>query len=523
MGAGSSEIRMRSSLAMRVCVLAAMLVVACACGASVRAGNSGLVAGDEGGGWFVAPFSGQGGLLFYLPAGGSPGSLVSALPLVAEPEEMASLDGRLVMIFDPVRSDPDDSRSLRQVREVRATPGPRAPMQFFSEPSPLPPIAESGAIEGLALTRDGPLVAMGPAQLNGPRRLLELGSAGWVDAVLPPGLDPTRAFDLLALDGAAAIVQEQSDAAARLWVRDQGAELGSTPGWRSDELGPMPAGARLLGAHGQILALAPEGSDQTEMLIARAERWFEVARIVHSTDRRWIVPVGNTIVVVTSTSEEPTRFACRVYSPSGEVIYDGPAQTVGPVGQRELEVLGLLLISLLLTIAVFVFRPAGAERVSVLLPASHALADPWKRILATSIDAGIAVVLSSWIWGTPLRAIVDLALAVTGDHGVWPIVTAGGILLVMSAVGEALTGRTLGKWMLGCRTVGSDGNHPSWGQALARNAVKTLCPPLAAVSLNVPGQQSPASFGTFVITRAGGPPADDARDQGSDTDSAPPA
>ena len=506
---------------MRMCVWTAMLAVACACAASARAGDIDLVAGDESGGWFVAPFSGQGGLLFCLPAGGPNGSLVSAMPLPVEPEKMASLDGRLVMIFDPVRSDPETARSLRQVREVRATPGPRTPMQFFSEPSPLPPIAESGAIEGFALTREGPLVVMGPAQLNGPRRLLELGSAGWIDAIAPSDLDLTRGFDLLALEGVAAIAQEQSDAAARLWVRDQGLESEGTPGWRSDELGPMPADARLMGVHGQVLALSPQSDGRTGLLIARAERWFEVARIAGATDRRWVVPVGNTIVLVSSSSEEPTRYACRVFSPTGEVIYDGPAKTVGPVGQRELEVLGLLLVSLLLTIAVFVFRPAGADRVSVLLPAHHALADPWKRILATSIDAAIAVVLSSWIWGTPLRAIVDLALAVTGDHGVWPIVTAGGILTVMSAVGEALTGRTIGKWALGCRTIGSDGRHPSWGQALARNAVKTLCPPLAAVSLNVPGQQSPASFGTFVITRVGGPPGEEAQDSGSGPDSPP--
>jgi uncharacterized RDD family membrane protein YckC len=258
------------------------------------------------------------------------------------------------------------------------------------------------------------------------------------------------------------------------------------------------------------------------MQIARAERWFEVASFTDISDRRWVVPVGNTIAVVTSSSEDPTRFASKVYSPSGEILYDGPAQTVGPVGRRELEVLGLLLVSLLLTIAVFVFRPAGADRISVTLPEGYALADPWKRILATSIDAGVAVVLSSWLWGVPLRAIVDFSLAVTGDHGVWPIVTAGGILTVMSAVGEATSGRTLGKWIVGCRTVASTGDPPSWGQALARNAVKTLCPPLAAVSLNVPGQQSPAAFGTFVITRAGDPSSGEPRDPGADSGEPPP-
>lgn len=516
---------MRISRIMRV--LLWMMLPALACASTLRAGTdpAGLVAGDESGGWLVAPFTDKGGVLLFLPAAGPPGSIVSAQGLPTYPAAMASLDGRLVMVFDPVVASPDAPARLRQVREVRATPGPRVPMQFFSEPSPLPPIEVGGVVEGLALTHDGPMVVLGPQHLGEPRRLLELGVSGWVDAAAPGDLDLLRPFQLLALDGAAVIAQDRSDSVASLWIRDQAppeAVTGSVPQWREDELGAIPPSAQLISARGQVLALATDGDGADRLMIARAERWFDVAEIERTSDRRWVVPVGNAIVVVTSTLADPTRFACTVLTPGGEVVYKGPAQTVGPVGRRELEVLGLLLASLLLTIAVFVFRPAGADRISVTLPEGYALADPWKRIVATTIDAAIAVLLSSLMWGVPLRAIVDLAMAVTGEHGVWPIVTAGGILTLISAVGEATTGRTPGKWMMGCRTVASSGDHPSWGQAIARNAVKTLCPPLAAVSLNVPGQQSPAAFGTFVITRGGGPPADGKRGPDTDADSAPP-
>lgn len=507
---------MPSGITARLEALAAILAIALSWCAPACGGDAALVTGDRTGGWFVAPFLEQGGMLFFLPAGGPPGALVSAMPLAAAPGAMASLDGRLVMVFDPVRTDPDKSTRLRQVREVRATPGPRPPMHFFSELSPLPPLEDGGALEALAVTREGVLAALGPAQLSDRRRFLELTGTGWTEVAIPAGLDLSWPFHLLALDGAAVVAQSKPGAASSMWVRDQAEAPGGVPGWRKAGLGEVPTGARLIGAQGQLLALDGVGSADGRLLLARAERWFEIGTAGETSGRQWIAPVGNTITIVTSALEEPTRFACRVLSPTGEVIYEGPAQTIGPVGRRELEVLGLLLASLLLTIAVFVFRPAGAERVSVALPPGFALADPWKRLIATTIDAALAVVLASLIWGAPLRAIVDLALAVTGDHGVWPLVTAGGILMVMSAIGEATTGRTVGKWLVGCRTVGSDGANPGWGQSLARNAVKTLCPPLAAVSLNVPGQQTPASFGTFVIARTGGASSSDSGEAGPD-------
>ena len=133
-----------------------------------------------------------------------------------------------------------------------------------------------------------------------------------------------------------------------------------------------------------------------------------------------------------------------------------------------MEILGLLLASLILTIAVFVLRPSGSERESVTLPEGYALADPWKRILATAIDAALAVLIASLIWNVPFRSIVDLSVAVTSESGVWPIVTAAALLALIGTVGEALTGRTPGKWILRSRTVSTTGERPRWGQAAAR-------------------------------------------------------
>jgi len=190
---------------------------------------------------------------------------------------------------------------------------------------------------------------------------------------------------------------------------------------------------------------------------------------------------------------------CRVLSLAGGVLYEGLAKAMGPVGQRELEVLGLLLASLLLTITVFVFRPAGSGRESVALPEGFALAEPWRRLAAGAIDAGVAVVISATIWNTSPVAIVDLSMMVTSEHGVWPIMTVAGLLIVMGTIGEATTGRMLGKWALGCRVITRSGERPSWRQAVARNTVKAMCPPLAMMAIGPASQGTASSFGTLVI------------------------
>lgn len=197
-------------------------------------------------------------------------------------------------------------------------------------------------------------------------------------------------------------------------------------------------------------------------------------------------------------------------------MYEGPAKSVGPVGQRELEVLGLLLASLLLTITIFVFRPAegggggrggrggrgdGSGSGGGGLPEGWALAESWRRLGAGGLDASIAALLSGAMWNTSPLAIVDLSAMMTSEFGVWPVITAACVLVALGTIGEAAMGRSLGKWALGCRVIAGDGGRPSWKQALARNSVKALCPPLAMMAIGPMGQGSAPTFGTLVISR----------------------
>lgn len=472
------------------------------------AAAQGLACGDAQGGWFIVP-GGEGAALYHMPANAAPGSMVPVTPLAAAPQAMTSLGGRMVMVFDPVRTAAEAPAPVRQIRELSATPGSRAPLHFFSQLAPLPPLPGSGTLRGVALTREGLLAHLDDHGDAKRQSLLELRGLRWEEAEVPEALDMGRPWMLGALGGAAVIVQSNgSSADATIWIRDY-TVAGRAGRWRAERSAPLPSSARLLEASGQLMALVVDEQSGRTLRLFRSGKWLPVAIVEESNNSQWVVPAGDSIAIVRSPADERFRFFCRAVSPSGEVIYDGPAQTTGPVSRRELELLGLLLASLVLTIAVFVFRPAGSDRAAVQFPDGWALAEPWRRILATFVDVLIAALISSLFWNVPFRGVLDLSAAVTGEHGIWPLVTAAAALAAIGTGAEAATGRTLGKWLLRCRVISVSGGNPTLGQAAARNLVKALCPPLAAASLGAPGQRSPTAFGTLVIAPVTDPRAGD--------------
>jgi len=237
------------------------------------AGQTGT--GDRSGGWLFESFgasgkgtgaAGGGGMLRFLPAEAAPGTILAGIPLPAGPEAMASLDRRVVVVFrpmggvgDPVVDDEVRIAPIRQVREVVATPGPRPPIHFFSEPTPLPPLEGEGALEGFVLTVWGPMAVMVPGgrRLGDQRRMLELVKGAWSEAEGPMGLEKARPFALGTLEGEAALFQNGAAGRGRLWIRDRRPGAGGKSSWIEREMESLPAGVRLIEAQGQILAVTP--------------------------------------------------------------------------------------------------------------------------------------------------------------------------------------------------------------------------------------------------------------------------
>lgn len=453
-------------------------------------------AGDDRFGWFVLPYEGRAGVLQVVPADAPPGTVRRAVPLPETPALMSARAGALVMLFPPLSTAAE--RPIRQARRIAVSSSSTPEWTAFTPLTALPPLVDSAEPVSLALTDAGP-VALRRAQGDAsPLELWRLGRAEWSPEPIPPGAEAARRAWVCAIDGRAAIIGD-TEAGAHLWTRAPGAD----DPWTEAPLTLPPHAARVIVVADQLLAIAQEPDGAESLHLLRADRAIEIARLERPDAPRWIVPVGSTVSIFSARDDaDPgagVRLDARVLSLSGTVLYDGPARAALPVDRREVEALLVLFASVLATIGVFVLRPAGSYRIAVAPPPGFALAEPLRRALAGAIDLGASLLIACLVWRVSLAEALSFTDLRHTQHGVWPLVSALAITVVHASLSESFTGRTLGKAVLGCRTVNASGANPALGQAFARNAVKLFCPPLALVSLLTPGAAHPGAFSTLVV------------------------
>ncbi|HBS28206.1 MAG TPA: hypothetical protein DEB06_01865 [Phycisphaerales bacterium] len=290
---------------------------------------------------------------------------------------------------------------------------------------------------------------------------------------------------------------------AALWLRSTDAP----PAWSPAPISLPPGAERVIAVGDQLVAAAPDDSAGLTLHLLRSAGSTPILSLPHSDAPRWIVPVGASLGVFTADGTGAAfRLSCTIVSLGGTVLYEGPARAVPPVDRREVEALAVLLGSVLLTIGVFILRPAGSYRAAVVPPDGFALADPSRRIVAGAIDLGASLLVAAALFRVPLGEALALTELRATRWGIWPVVAGAAITVFHASIAEALTGRSLGKVITGCRTVAAGGARPALPVALARNAIKIACPPLGLVSLMTPGAAHPGAFGTLVVTPAQSPP-----------------
>lgn len=146
----------------------------------------------------------------------------------------------------------------------------------------------------------------------------------------------------------------------------------------------------------------------------------------------------------------------------------GPAL---PVTGEDFRRLALLLFVFTVVVLLGALGPRAEDQV-IVLPAGYALASPWRRVVAWLIDA----VPGAIVW-----------IVLGAEAGL----TAGlSVSIACAAVGESLSGRSIGKALTGMRVVRVGGGvgldaagrprRPSLFASLARNGVCWLLPPIAA-------------------------------------------
>lgn len=444
-----------------------------------------VTTGDAHAGYFFLPTPPLGFTLMALPADAPPGTIRRVINLAAQPDLVASAPGRIIMLYKPTgpanapRSWLARQIRIRQAADIAAT-------------DPVAPLITKGDPIDLAATSRGALALIATDTAH---ELWELASTNWSSTPFPANFDPARPAQLFTLEGAVAIFQNDSDnTSATLWQRSQSAE---PPTWSAR---PMPAvhDAELQGVADQIIAISRPPDGGASIQLVRPTGITTIADIPRSGRDQWIIPAPSAIAIIESDGELLPRLSCRIISPTGTTLYSGWAQSNSALNTRDLAFLALALASLFAAVLVFVFRPESSRRETIALPKDTALAGPATRALAGIFDAAAAWLIAGFAHGI-YSADLASSLLPTGLEAPTTLLIALPIAILNSTILEFALGRSIGKSLTGCRVVSTSGPRITFAQALSRNLVRFLCPPLGMAWMLQTPERTHGLFGTIVV------------------------
>lgn len=522
----------RSRTAIAAALLALLCLAPAALGAFLPAG------GSPEHGWVALPADKDGRIagLYHFPSIIEPGAARAGPRLVGMPTQLVAGADRLLLVTDEIASPPPPAPTTgnaperfsaapaqRRVQAVGVRPGV-APGYFDYRPAnrapeTLPSIPNWGRLEAVALAGSTPLALLTPSDASpgpGVRTLLALRGLEWSALPLPADLDPARPARLIADDQRAVLLQTEPGAATRVWSADAEAlraRAGSAPPapqWRLETLPDAPGADLFMLSAGQVIAADVSPADHVRLTALRASGAHRLANVDVPGADRAVFPVGERVYTVWRAADgDPRLYVAVASSLTGEVLYSGPVGSDPIVSGRELHTLALMIGFILLTVMIFALRPDAAQRQATALPEGWSLAGPARRAAAVALDLVPGLLIGAALFRVRPADMLSAAL-LSPDllmRDVAAFLTAIAITIAHSAVGECLAGRTLGKCALGLRVVSLDGRRPSPWQALARSALKYLCPPLALFMVLDAMSRHPADVltGSAVIRKAPAP------------------
>ncbi len=448
------------------------------------------------------------------------GTFGRSLPVFNLPENarlLCAIANRVLYVLDPEVPGEAENPAIIRVREIaaRQTEGP-LPF-YFAAPTALPHVpAGLRVLDGAGIGQRAYILA---SAQGGVVSVFVLGQSDWEFVrELPFGSPDTQiaersSLSMFAVGQELSIIRDDGDVLERLTFDPLTDEIPTR--------GVLPASGKYSGVQavgGRVLAIEElEASRRIVMFTGGGGGGG--ATIELSGD----VPAGSRVVDLGGNAGviwqgEAGELYARVVSLSGIELFSGPLGRGAIIQPEELQVVGLVLGSGLLSIVFFVWRPL--ERASVVdFPSGFALADPSRRATAWGVDMAISVLLASLFWRTGPAGVA--LLAPVGDSGILPTLGAIAIFVLHTSIGDATRGRSLGKAFARVRVIDRTGGAPGFGRALLRNFIRGMCPTLGLAILMGPIVREPWACGTFVvmeIDRGAEPPESD--EQSSQPDSA---
>jgi len=202
---------------------------------------------------------------------------------------------------------------------------------------------------------------------------------------------------------------------------------------------------------------------------------------------------------------------------SGKELYRGDAQGGGVMSGNEFKVLAVAV--LLLTTLVLLFALRAEPTSSLQLPDGFVPADPLRRIIAALADLVPGVVIAAFLVGIEPEAMLSPTVFIGPRAEPLAWVFALGITVLHCTIGEAMTGRSIGKALTGCEVAGFRRDKETgktelspvmvW-QAIVRNLIRWFVPVFGILLLIDGGRRHPAdaAAGTVVVVRIEEPEED---------------
>lgn len=513
-------------IALRIIALAWLIALFAAPGASAGAGGTIPSAGSRDHAYFVWPPALPGApasricVIHHIPATDALGSIRSARQVPGSPALLAADADRLILIHEPPPppevapgGTPSPERAARRVETI-TTARAEIGSSFFEyrpvgrDPEALPSLPASGKLLAAALTREGPFVLL---EDGGALSLLAQVGAEWRAVALPDAsaaLAPTivaMSDRLLLAERAPAGEPRARESAPRIWSASAADLVSSaTPAqpeaWRRDAYAIAGRDESLLAAGDALLACARRpGGDVTLRLLRPTGASHPLATVHGVGDDFAVIPLADRVNIVwfqkpDSATPTPRLHTAVVSAITGETLFRGPAQAGAIVSARSLLTLALLLGAVLLTALVFILRPDPTDAQAIVLPPGAALAGPGRRFIAACVDIGIPTAIVSSVFNIAPGEILEASLlsADAGLGGAGALLALLFLTILHTSLSEWLAGSTLGKRLVSCRTISVRGGKPALWQAVVRNALKLLCPPLALFLLVDPRSRHPA-------------------------------
>lgn len=427
------------------------------------------------------------------------------LPLTQVPRAMAAWGNQLWLIFETAGRR--DVVSTQVYRNPDLGGWHHRPHDRFRAVGPLEALGELVDVTG---SPGGPIVLLRPTArarsgvragagsvasepVLGRPTLLKLSGRQWVDVPLPEGFEPGPECRLVAggQHGRTLILLNPSPErrAAAVYRLDRG-DGGS---WTRSDVS-VPAGRiRALTAVGPAVALVTQTAETNSFDVVYLRPWHVLPLLTgfDAPGGAWaVLGLSDGLAVVESSTEGELSIR-RIDPVSGRVGESRPMTPQPLMAARLLHRPLLLALAVTAIMAVLMFRPLPAKATISLGP-TQIVAGPVPRVVGVCVDVAVAAGATLIVLRCPPADLARMPLWSTDLMQSVPFLLMLGLTILHSTVTELITGRTLGKILVGARVVMVDGDRPAARAILVRNLFKALVlliPVLAVVALINPHGQ----------------------------------